>query len=449
MMIILRVAKILSCQVLLLVAFVGLACKSADSSAKCRYEIVESMPEKLVFNDSLSFNPKPTHESLIELIEGAKKTLRIASFYVTLTAEPEFADHPSTKPGKDIMEAIISAAKRGVDLEVILDNSSKNYMSNPEDVKKLLNVGKLRHLNMTRLLGAGVLHTKFLIADNQSLYVGSSNFDWRSYSQIKEIGIQFTQCQSLATDLDKVFQTYMLMSEVDTIPDVLPKYLETQINIEHPLELNIGRQEAQIFLASSPPPFNGLREKTGRTDDIEGLIRIINGAKHSISISVMNYSPRTEFIWPKKFWPLIDNALREAASERRVKIRLLFSDWSHVKPEELMWYRSLDDIQSPALHGGGIEVRMLKVPAFDDFQSKIPYARVKHDKYMVTDNGLYIGTSNWSPDYFINTCGVSVNIAPKLDVNQKASKPDIINQMQALFDRDFSSVYSSKLSHSS
>lgn len=36
---------------------------------------------------------------------------------------------------------------------------------------------------------------------------------------------------------------------------------------------------------------------------------------------------------------------------------------------------------------------------------KIPFARVNHNKYMVTDLAVYIGTSNWSGDYFIDTAG--------------------------------------------
>lgn len=414
-----------------------------SSLDNCQYVIVESMPEKMVFDSPMSFKPKPTHESLIELINNAKSTLRIASFYVFLMAEPKFADHPSAEPGKKIMDSILAATKRGVDLEVILDHSNKNYMSNMVDVNLLKSVGKVKNINMTQLLHAGVLHTKFLIADNQSLYIGSSNFDWRSYSQIKEIGIEITDCQTIASDLDKIFQTYMMMADLDQVPDSLPNHLSTQINLDNPFHLNSDQASMELFLASSPPAFNGLKQWIGRTDDIDALIKVIDNARHKIDISVMNYSPATEFGRVKKFWPRIDNALRRAVSERRVKVRLLFSNWTHTKPEEIMWYRSLDAVQSSALRGGGIQVKMFRVPAFDDFEKSIPYSRVKHDKYMVTDDELYIGTSNWSPDYFMNTCGVSVNIAPNKSSNN--GKLSIVKQMQELFERDFSSGYSQDL----
>lgn len=418
------------------------------SSTECHHEIVESMPEKLVFNGTLGFQPKATHEALIEMIAKSSKTIRVASFYWTLTAEPEFASHPSAEPGRLIMAAIETAVKsRNVTLEVVLDNSGKRSMNNPDDIKKLESLGIVKFLNMSKLLGAGVLHTKFMITDNQTLYMGSSNFDWRSYSQIKEIGIMFDSCHVLAQDLDKIFRTYMLISDLDEVPMALPEDLKTTINIDNPLNITLGGLDARLFLASSPPTFNGRHEWTGRTDDIVGLLTVINKARKHIDISVMNYSPRTEFIWPKKFWPKIDNALRRAASERRVRVRLLFSDWSHAKEEEIMWYKSLNAVQSPTLKGGGIHVKMFKVPAFDDFQKTIPYARVKHDKYMVTDNSLYIGTSNWAPDYFINTCGVSVVIWPQASQRSLDShvSGSIIGNMRELFERDFSSEYSHEL----
>lgn len=35
---------------------------------------------------------------------------------------------------------------------------------------------------------------------------------------------------------------------------------------------------------------------------------------------------------------------------------------------------------------------MFVVPAFTETQKKIPFARVNHNKYMVTDKTAYIGT---------------------------------------------------------
>ena len=54
-------------------------------------------------------------------------------------------------------------------------------------------------------------------------------------------------------------------------------------------------------------------------------------------------------------------------------------------------------------------VKLFTVPAFTPELAKILFARVNHNKYLVTDKTAYIGTSNWSADYFISTAGIGVD----------------------------------------
>ena len=412
--------------------------------ADCDYDIVESMPEGLELEDPANARVVRTHESLIEMVNSAQKTLRIASFYWYLTPPAKFMNSSATEPGIKLMDAIKSAATRGVNLEVLLDGSGRRDMSNPEDVAALRQIGTVKQINMTRLLKNGVMHSKFMIVDNSTFYVGSSNFDWRSYTEIKEMGLTFKDCFELASDLDKIFRAYMLLADSTEVPDSFGDDLKTSINMHNPFIMKMGNSNGpSVFLTGSPPAFNGKNDWTGRTDDIDGLLHLIDNARHRISISVMNYSPRTEFIFPKQYWPRIDDALRRAATTRRVKVELLFSNWSSTKPSELAWYKSLNAVQSSDFHSGGIHVKLFKVPAFDDYQRSLPFARVKHDKYMVTDSSLFLGTSNWTPDYFINTAGVSLILRP---TNQSKSKLSIVNNFQEIFDRDFGSKYAQELS---
>ena len=54
----------------------------------------------------------------------------------------------------------------------------------------------------------------------QHFYVGSANFDWRSLTQVKEIGVLVQNCPTLATDMSKIFEVYwMLGGQSKTIPD--------------------------------------------------------------------------------------------------------------------------------------------------------------------------------------------------------------------------------------
>lgn len=80
-------------------------------------------------------------------------------------------------------------------------------------------------------------------------------------------------------------------------------------------------------------------------------------------------------------------------------------------------------------------------------QQKIPFARVNHNKYMVTDNTAYIGTSNWSGDYFINTAGIAFVLHdPVFDRNETHNT--IRRQLQDIFERDWNSDYAHPMNFS-
>ena len=56
--------------------------------------------------------------------------------------------------------------------------------------------------------GGGILHSKLWISDRRHFYVGSANFDWRSLTQVKEMGVVVTHCPALAQDMEKIWQVY-------------------------------------------------------------------------------------------------------------------------------------------------------------------------------------------------------------------------------------------------
>ena len=59
---------------------------------------------------------------------------------------------------------------------------------------------------------------------------------------------------------------------------------------------------------------------------------------------------------------------------------------------------------------------------------------------MVTDNAAYIGTSNWSADYFVSTGGIGYII------NQTSSDADTIQgQLEDVFSRDWNSSYTKSI----
>ena len=43
---------------------------------------------------------------------------------------------------------------------------------------------EVRALNMEKLVGAGIIHTKLWLVDGQHMYVGSANLDFRALTEV-------------------------------------------------------------------------------------------------------------------------------------------------------------------------------------------------------------------------------------------------------------------------
>jgi len=144
------------------------------------------------------------------------------------------------------------------------------------------------------------------------------------------------------------------------------------------------------------------------------------------------YSPKI------KYWPDIDTALRTAAIDNKVTIKLLISYWNHSRPSEDYFLKSLATL-SDSYKGVDIQVKRFIVPATED-QKKIPFGRVNHNKYMVTDQVAYIGTSNWSGDYFIDTAGIGF-VSQDTIHDRNDNVTTLRSQLASVFERDWNSKY--------
>lgn len=113
----------------------------------------------------------PIYAMLLTAIDGAQRSVHLTMAY--------FA------PGTDMVDALCDAARRGVDVQLILPSIS--------DFKPVLHAGRSYY---TRLLEAGVklyelqdavLHAKTAVIDGVVSTVGSSNLDWRSFTGNNEV----------------------------------------------------------------------------------------------------------------------------------------------------------------------------------------------------------------------------------------------------------------------
>ncbi|XP_063173277.1 5'-3' exonuclease PLD3-like [Candoia aspera] len=408
--------------------FATLWSEGGECSAQCSLVLLESIPDSLQYPSPSPQNPT-IYQAWVDLLSGANSTVEIAAFYFTLRDSDLHMEDPSAKQGLDVFNLLRSLPSRGVKLEISVNSPQLSE----EDTNELARHGAdVRYVNMKQLTG-GIVHTKLWVVDRKHIYIGSANMDWRSLTQVKELGVVLYNCSCLAKDLHRIFAMYrMLGKEGASIPTTWPTDLAAKSSLEEPQNLQLNGVEAQVYISSSPPALCS----TGRTSDLTAILSTIEDAEEFIYISVMDYEPQCLFCKSKRFWPVIDDALRTAACDKRVKVRLLISCWQHSRQSMFVFLESLMVLRRKPLHCP-IEVKLFVVPTEG---KQIPFAHVNHNKYMVTDRVAYVGTSNWSEDYFLHTAGVG------LIINQSSLAPEaqsytLRQQLVEVFLRDWESPY--------
>ncbi|XP_039616631.1 5'-3' exonuclease PLD3 isoform X2 [Polypterus senegalus] len=394
----------------------------------CSFQLVESIPTGLEYPEGSPLYPS-IFQAWKHLLNEANGSVDIAAFYFTLRdTELENLD-PSADQGRQIFEALSQLQPRGIKLSIAVNSPQ----SSDQDTTTLSDTGaEVRNVDLKVLTG-GIIHTKLWVVDKKHVYVGSANMDWRSLTQVKELGATVYNCSCLAQDMEKIFQMYFYLGKKDHfIPALWPTEYTADSSKEYPLSLKLNGVPSKVYLSSAPPSLCG----DGRTDDLTAIIDVIQDAQKFIYISVMDYLPMSEYSTPKRFWPTIDTQLRVAACEKRVQVRLLVSCWEHSYPPMFVFLESLDVLKQKPLECK-IEVKIFHVGP-NPGQRKIPFTRVNHAKYMVTDRVAYIGTSNWSESYFTQTAGVGI-VINQTDASVTEDQTTVQNQLEAVFLRDWNS----------
>ncbi|XP_028831483.1 phospholipase D4 isoform X2 [Denticeps clupeoides] len=401
-----------------------------------RIEIVESIPLYMEYGPNATFGT-PLHKAWKKLLSMATNQIEVASFYWSLTGEDIGVISSTDRNGREILEQLEELPSRNVTVVVVA--SADSVARNSTDLTVLKQKGAyVREVNFKRLTG-GILHSKFWIIDRKHIYIGSANMDWRSLTQVKELGVIIYNSFRLAEDLSKIFASYWMMGKMNSsIPQPWPAYLDTLINQEFPLHMNLNSVPSSIYISASPPVFC----TESRTRDLDAVLSAIQEADRFISIAVMDYFPSSQFSNPARYWPDIDDALKESAIERNIMVRLLVSCGRDTHPAMLPFLESLVAIHYPPSNIS-MEVKVFIVPVGN--QTDIPYSRVNHNKYMVTDKVAYIGNSNWSEEYFTSTAGVGLMISRDV-LHYGSSGPTFQQQLKYVFDRDWNSPFTVGLS---
>ncbi|XP_044060260.1 5'-3' exonuclease PLD3 isoform X2 [Siniperca chuatsi] len=404
-------------------------------STDCRVHLVESIPVGLYQSSPSSRGS--IADSWLHLLDKANSSVHIAAFYFTLQgSDLEFAGS-SDSQGRMVFEQLKQLESKGVKLQIAVNAPQ----TSTQDTAELAATGaEVREVDLKAVTG-GIVHTKLLVVDQKHFYLGSANMDWRSLSQVKEVGLSVEDCSCLAQDAFRIFGVYWSIGGANngSLPPYWPARLSALSSSQNPLRLKFNGVPAQVYLSSAPPQISA----RGRSDDLSTILSVIDDAQQFIYISVMDYLPLSQFTEPLRFWPAIDSALRAAACTREVRVRLLVSCWKHSPAAMFTFLQSLLVLNRPALECD-IDVKIFTVPSTAE-QLKIPFARVNHAKYMVTDRVVYIGTSNWSENYFTQTAGVGL-VVNQTGSEVKEGQETLQSQAEELFLRDWTSQYASTLS---
>ncbi len=333
------------------------------------FEIVESVPDETALGLP---DTRRTAEVWMEMIEGARRTLSIETFYFVGKQGSIF---------DSIIDAIRSAAERGVSVRLLTDaGMSETY---PKWLAALSSVDNIE----TRTISwfneqSGVLHAKYLIVDREELFVGSQNFDWRALVHIHELGIRVRNAE-LAERFERVFAfDWELASnghERRELPASTPSGPRPSA-IELP-----GTDGMTVRAAASPVG----KVPGGLETEEEALIELLDEATRRIDVQLLLYSPTVD----GGYYPALDNALRRAAG-RGVSIRMIVSNWNLREP-------GLSHLKSLSLVPG-IRIGISTIP--EHSSGFVPFARVEHCKYLLVDDSkTWIATGNWSWDYFYSS----------------------------------------------
>ncbi len=376
-------------------------------SAPPAFQIVESVPVGTIYGQP---GVPRTQAVWLDLINHAQKSIDLAAFYI------------SNQPGaalQPVLDALIRRAGAGVKVRILLDASFMKESRAAYDLLKDKPHIDIRILPVNQLTG-GVLHAKYFIVDDRTVFVGSQNWDWRALDQIHEIGALVRNTR-LAKTFTAAFDFDWQLAADPSLPaaarravqppDFAPVTAQDPIIIEQP-----ERAPISLFPAFSPPALS----PTWLDQEQPQLVRFIDGAQHTLDIQVMTLSAFKDY-GPKGWWPALDSALRDAAA-RGVRVRIIVADWALREPMQAY-------LKSLALMPN-ISVKYSTLPEAP--QGFIPYARVEHCKYAVADDRMsYIGTGNWSWSYFATTVDASLFITGTAPAQT----------LGAIFNRDWNGPY--------
>ncbi|MDP3670205.1 MAG: phospholipase D-like domain-containing protein [Telluria sp.] len=366
------------------------------------YELVQTVPLETTLGSS---DLRDSVTVWSQLFDSAESEIVIGQFYAAGKAGTPF---------DKVIERLAAAGQRGVKIRFLLDKKGVG-LSEPATLAQLRQIPnlELRILDYSRLTGNGIIHAKYLAVDRKAAFVGSQNFDWRSFSHIHETGLLITD-PNMVAQVQAVFeqdwQAQALVAANLAVPRMSAGMAPT------------GMAAAPAQLVSSPAAFN----PAGVADSEAVLPALLAEAKNEVRVQLLDYAPLS--YGPqhtRPYYGVIDNAIRAAAA-RGVTVKLMVSNWNTEQPA-IAYLKSLAMVPN-------VQVRIVTLPVAST--GFIPFARVIHSKTMSIDGRLaWVGTSNWAGGYFDKSRNLEVVLR-----NEKMAQ-----RLAAMHEQAWSSPYAQPL----
>jgi phosphatidylserine/phosphatidylglycerophosphate/cardiolipin synthase-like enzyme len=240
------------------------------------------------------------------MFDSAQREIVFGQFYVA-GQDGEALD--------DIMAHLDAAGRRGVKIRFLMEKKGE-FASVPATIEKLKRIPNLefRQIDYASMTGNGIIHAKYFVVDGQSAFVGSQNFDWRSFSHIHETGLKISDTRRGRAGAGHLRDRLGGTGRHRRWPAAGPDQRSMV-----PADPKAGN-----YLVASPNAFN----PPGVGDSQSELVRLIGQARQEVRVQLLDYAPLS--YGPnhtRPYYAVIDDALRAAAT-RGVKIKLMVSNWN-------------------------------------------------------------------------------------------------------------------------
>ncbi|KAJ8465872.1 hypothetical protein OPV22_028424 [Ensete ventricosum] len=479
------------------------AAAAAAASPRCKAWLVQSIPTNMPLLPRVP-GVLSTGEVMRWLAGNATERLDIIAQYWQLLAQPsnpKSGDYGysavemkkfGADEGRAVYTSLEDAADRNVSLRIIQHSGfSPDFDKESADLAS----GRPNVQNVTLLLGdwwgSGIVHAKVWISDGNDMYIGSANNDWKSLTQVKEVGIYLVGCPDIARRLEIYFNNLWTLSSLNSTAytkNVWDKqwqakrkvpcwshFIHKKQRCRSPLSLSVEIPHVNGYPALSDPFMFHIPFETPGTNfssmsrhssylsfappelsfgkfqaDEQGWVETIKSVRFGgiVRISTMDWLGQSQYLKQTVYWPSLSSAISEVIFSKHATVNILVAYWTHFIEGTDQYLKSLIYSNVLCLSSkrnhcrGQVNIKYYKVPGYDKTGAALSkknatgsvypgYTRVNHGKYAVSDVRAHIGTSNLIWDYFYTTAGVSFG----------TYHPALVAQLQEIFDADWNSQY--------